>query len=498
MGHPLILSHYQARPSSADRHRASALAQTLRREQPRLAPRGEFPHLRARRLEDGPVLHLDDLSAITLPEGYGSIDFLEDRARLRACDGDLIVTRIRPAEGYESYCRQRLGLGSVRWIRARPQGPRRHLAASCWVDRMTRAELRRAEFEFIHPHMGSFAVWALADLLARSRHRPLQVIAPPPSLTRAVNDKLWFADVVGRLLGQEMLPRTHRVSNYTTMAYVVRHLSSGSRRVVIKRTDSVGGGGNLVLDARRFRARPLGKIRPQLKSLLTALEWRGATSLLVGSWETDVLAAPSAQLWIPPLEAGEPLVEGLFDQLIGGREGYFEGTRPASLPKAIAGQIAESAWLLGRLFQQLGYVGRCSFDLILVGSDLPSCRIQLVECNGRWGGASLPMTLLNSVLGDWTAHAFACLDCPIRPPAGGSDAEPAVESRRVRFRALLQALEPVLYDTRTGEGELILYNPAATRRGEIAVAGFGQRYQADPRTLTERLDELLSRAGQAA
>ena len=484
-----LLTHYQACPTRLDRDRARVIAESIARTQPRLGFGREFPQLVPRELIDAPVLHLDDFSEITLPETYGPIDFLEDRARMRAGEGDYIVTAIEPVEGYEEYCRTHLNLGAVQWLRAERGIPPRHLAASCWVDRRLRRELIRTDFRYLHPHMGSFAVWALADLLHRASGRELSVIAPPPSLTRAVNDKLWFADVVSRLLGEKHVPRTVSAANFVSMAHAVRELSRDSTRLVIKLTDSVGGGGNLVLDAERFRDLPLGTTRQTLKTLLEPLEWRGECDILVGSWETEVLSAPSSQLWIPPLGSGEPRVEGLFDQVVEGREGFFVGTRPARLPRAASQRIVDMSWLLGRLLQRLGYVGRCSFDLILVGSDIDTCDIEFVECNGRWGGTSLPMTMLTRVFGDWIGRSFACLDCEL--PRSG-------ERGGLRFGWLVEMLGNRLYDARNGRGDLILFNPAACVHREIGVIGLGSRYLEDPRTIERTTLDLLAHSGQAA
>jgi hypothetical protein len=490
MSHPPIRTYCPACPTQSDRLRAAKLAEQLRREQPALTGGVDFSHLYARSLEPGPVLHLDDFSDISFPEARGTLEFLEDRCRLRAGEGDLIATRITPADGYESYCRQRLGLGAVRWLQTGASDSHRHLAAACWIDPAMRRNLARADFRYVHPHMGSFAVWALADLLARSTGRRIEVIAPPPALSKKTNDKLWVADVVARLLGQERIPRTRAVSNFSTLAWAVRELSADSKRLVVKLIDSVGGGGNLVLEAARFRGLPLGQVRLQLKSAMAPFGWHGETSLLVGCWETEVLSAPSAQMWIPPLEMGEPICEGLFDQVIRAREGLFVGTRPAHLRKDLAQEIIDACWLIATVFQHLGYVGRCSFDLILVGHDLDNCKVEFVECNARWGGTSLPMTLLNRLLGDWSQRSFSCLDCSLE------DADRAVQeadsaSSPLTFSAIANQLDDKLFDVRTGSGDFILINPGALVHREIGLLGFGERYFDDPSRLQSALNAGL-------
>ena len=47
------------------------------------------------------------------------------------------------------------------------------------------------------------------------------------------------------------------------------------------------------------------------------------------------------------------------------------------------------------LFQKLRFFGRCSLDCVLTGADQGEQRVHWIECNGRWGGVSIPMTLAN-------------------------------------------------------------------------------------------------------
>src|SRR5690606_34224305 len=70
-------------------------------------------------------------------------------------------------------------------------------------------------------------------------------------------------------------------------------------------------------------------------------------------------------------------------------------------------RIAREAVLLASLFQQLGYFGRCSFDTILVGPDPATAEVHWAECNGRGGGTSIPMTLVNRLTGDWAETPLA-------------------------------------------------------------------------------------------
>ena len=76
------------------------------------------------------------------------------------------------------------------------------------------------------------------------------------------------------------------------------------------------------------------------------------------------------------------------------------GRRPSHV--ASRQRIAQEAAHIACLFQELGHFGRCSLDAVL----LDSGALHWIECNGRWGGVSIPMTLINRLLGGWQNRAF--------------------------------------------------------------------------------------------
>jgi hypothetical protein len=100
---------------------------------------------------------------------------------------------------------------------------------------------------------------------------------------------------------------------------------------------------------------------------------------------------------------------------------------------------------MARVFQRLGYLGRCSFDAILLENE----RLELIECNARWGGASLPMTLMNRLVGDWARRSYATREWSL----------PGLE--RIPFQRLLDHFQSDLFDARTGAGAYVFYNPTA-------------------------------------
>jgi hypothetical protein len=405
-----VIEYLKPNPATDLLNRVQALSEELRAERKELTPDKEFKPLIPGRLEDAPTLHLDELGGITQPAVRRDSSYLEGRARLRAEEGDLVVSGTPPPLGYETYCWESLGLGKVKWLRPDAALEKHHLASLCWKDRIVRRTLvhacRSRSLRYIHPYMGCLAVWQLTDLLHRSSRRMLKVIGPHPGLAAWVNNKAHFARTVSRLFGESSIPPTCVASNLAILSKRVREVAAGSPVIGLKMPSSAGGGGNLVLEAERFRGLSLESIRTELKMLLGEMGWSGEGRLIVGSWETDVLSAPSAQLWIPPAPEGPPVVEGIFEQEFSSRKGMFAGARPASFSAQLNQEITDRCWLLALLFQRLGYIGRCSFDLILVGESLERSRLEFIECNGRWGGTSLPMTLMNRLFGDWTSQPF--------------------------------------------------------------------------------------------
>ncbi len=437
-------------------------------------------------LLDAPTLHLDDLSSIPLLNRFFDVNCVEDRARLRADSGDLVAICGRHVPEFEVYSSAQLGLGSVPWLNARSKNPLA-VASACWTDKEIRQrllqEVKADRLRYLHPHMATLPVWVLATKLSRAANRAVEVIGPPPSLTKSVNDKVWFADVAKRLLGPDAVLPTHHVWNYATLSRLVRELAANSRELVIKIPDSAGGAGNLVLRSARFRTLSLAEIGASLKTRLADLEWEGRQHVLVGSWEADVLSAPSVQIWVPPPGEGFPVVEGLFQQMVSGREGFFMGSRTARLPQALERVIVERAWLLTVLFQELGYIGRCSFDLVLVGEDLENCRVCFVECNGRWGGTSLPMTLMNRIFGDWRRQPYATHETKVE----GLD--------RLSFSDVLDILGEDLYDISTGRGHLLVFNPRGLEpRSSIHIIALADSWDHAEQVVRREARDQLQRA----
>ncbi len=166
-----------------------------------------------------------------------------------------------------------------------------------------------------------------------------------------------------------------------------------------------------------------------------------------------MLGSPSVQLWIPAIEDGPPIVEGLFEQILEGKEGAFVGSIPAGLPEKWRCRLAEDAMRLASALQLLGYFGRCSLDALLVGETFDSAALHWIECNGRWGGVSIPLTVVNRLTGGGAKAKFVVVQRTEDrwPPRAFADA--------------LQALDAVMFRPGKNENGIILLSPVEIEEG---------------------------------
>jgi hypothetical protein len=443
-----------------ERQRLDAIARRLLLKEPALDDTAAFAGGAEVDLAAGsgpwPALVIEDHSAIALFETAGDLAY-SYRAMLLAGGGDLVVIGVPPSPSFEAYCREVLGLGRVEILRPRAGAAHNSLAlrAADDFDLVARAaqRARRSGGLNLLPYMGTGGVWTLAGRIAVRAGRPLRVAAPPPRLARRVNDKLWFALRIAEVLGPQAAPTTASAYGLAALAGRVRAMSERFASVAVKLVDSASSAGNLVLDARELADLPLVTLARRLRWTLHGLGWRGGFPVMVSAWEAPVLASPSVQLWLPPRGAGLPVIEGVFDQTVLGRSAVFSGATQSALPPAWLARLAGEAGRLAVLLQELGYVGRCSFDAILVGETGADAALHWVECNGRWGGVSIPMTLANRLLGDWTRRAPVIVErCDLQGP-------------RRRLESWLARLSEDLYRPESGNGTVLLA-PGRLEAGE--------------------------------
>ena len=270
-----------------------------------------------------------------------------------------------------------------------------------------------------------------------------------------MNDKIWFSNRVKELFGDQALSSTTIAYGPSALAGHVRRLASVAERLVVKVPCSAGSSGNLALNATEFRGHTITTIRQELVEMLTAIGWSGTFPLKIEIWETNALTSPSIQFWVPQPDDGPPIVEGLFEQVVEGLRGKFVGAVKCDLSEDWQHRLIEQGTVIASLFQRLGYFGRCSLDALISGADFASASLHWIECNGRWGGVSLPMTLANRLLPDGTEAQLMIVMksdmrlCP-RPFASTLALLEDMLVRRDEMERGIVLLTPTLFEQGTG------------------------------------------------
>ena len=469
--------------------RLRGIAARMTAEEPALAATQAFgPRTRPGMLA-GRWLVIGDTREIALAK-FNEATY-EYRLSLLARPGDLVVFSDEAHAGFERYRSQFIGIGPVHAVSPRaPGNPLLPLADRCRADEVVFSQIaevaRRDRGLTIVPHIGMGSVWRLAGALAAETGLDIGVMSAPPRLTRRVNDKLWFARLVAEVVGPDALPPTHSAHGLAVLAQRARALARQADRVVVKVPDSSGGAGNICIVSRDLVDASLADIKDRMFGVLRAVGWRDAYPLLVGLWDTPVLSSPSVQLWIPAVCDGPPVIEGLFEQILEGREGVFVGSAPAQLPQQWKQRLAREALRLATVLQLLGYFGRCSLDTLLVGKSLDDADLHWIECNGRWGGVSIPMTVVNRLKRGAAQSEFVVVqrvDESYPPQA---------------FAEALRALDSLLFRSGKRDDGIILLSPAEIEAGRGVLMLACARTVAEARELSNRAVSILSGSREIA
>jgi hypothetical protein len=396
------------------RRRLEALAKRLLSHEPTLNRVDMFgPRVRSG-MSDAPALFFEDHSEISLFRP--GEELLEYRSFLLTGEDDVFLVGGRRFAEFEAYCRDVLGIGAGTVLEVEPvpdtrlvqplalrcaeQAP--HLKTLCDITQL-KGRLN------IVPYIGTGNAWLLASAIAAQSGGEVSVAAAPPRLTRRVNDKLWFLERVREALDGNASPLTYSAFGPAALAARIRALASRSPRVAVKVPDSAGSLGNVMIRSETIVGKPLAQIRQSILDVLAARGWQSTYPLMVGIWDYPVMASPSVNVWIPHREDGPPIIEGIFTQVLRGEKATFVGAEPSDLPKPVEDRVLLGAACLAQYFQNLGYFGRCGFDAILVGNSVDRAEIHWIECNGRWGGVSIPITVANRLLGDWAKKSIAII-----------------------------------------------------------------------------------------
>jgi hypothetical protein len=385
---------------AATLHRIAELADDIRSSEPRIDRLSPFGAGVRRGIAAGPSVWFGDTAEIPLLGRKPGKRF-DYRLAWLAKDNDVVITGGLRCETFESYQRRWLGAPKLRYLNVDPEpvAPRRATPTICLRDQETFdllcGELAGQRSVTLHAHMTTGTIWALAGRLNQTIGADVCVAGPPPLLSRRANDKLWFGEVARRLIGSGAVPPKRAAYSSSALTRHVAELAREWDRLVIKVPDSAGSAGNFPLASEDIRGLSPIALKRRLMQILSAGDGAPAFPMLVEVWDANVLTSPSVQTWIPDPADGPPLVETIFEQVLHGEGSAFAGAHPTVLPPAVSSELMSGAFQLATLFQQMGYFGRCSFDAIVTGAEIDSGTVHWIECNARWGGASIPMSLVH-------------------------------------------------------------------------------------------------------
>ena len=424
-----------------------------------------------------PTLHLDDVSGIPFLQDILGVELYQLRARVRAREGDAFAATCPELIAYEQYNRTQLGLGDATFVYAEAGEAPIEIGEACRQGSAFRslvAFARRVGRLGIHPYMGIESVWELARDIHEQAGVPVSVLAPPPPVTWLANDKGDLSAVVEALLGSEALVETLRGTSAESLASHLRELARRHTQVALKMTRCASAMGNQLFAASEIMAKDPAGLVQIAADFLREKEWDGESEVLAVAWETAD-SSPSTQLWIPPLGAGSPLLDGVYEQLLVGEKGVFLGSIPSGLEPQVNEWLGAASLAVASVFQRLGYVGRCSFDFIQSAAG-----IRFVECNGRWGGTSTPMHLMDRLF-------------PAGRPAYRARDFVSPELSGVPFEQLAESIGEHLYDRRTGQGRYILYNLGCLdAHGKFDVIALGEDVSDASRALEENFPAIVA------
>lgn len=396
---PILAKHDVSLPP-AELDRLRAIAQKRLRNEPALSATHAFGPLVSSGLSESPALLIGDQSEIPLYPRARAHNY-EYRMGLLAQDGDVLALahRNRP---FETYLRGIVGADNLEAAipcldieAAKPISLTRRCENDPGVlSKLVALAARHGGLNII-PYLATGNQWRLAAAIAKESSSPVAVCGASPRLSQRVNDKVWFAGLARSVLGRTSIPPTFTVYGPAAAAGRALAIARSGAKVIVKVPSSAGSMGNIVLESSQLLGMSPAAVRNLIVTLLASRGWKETYPLLVGVWEAPVFTSPSVQTWIPSRGAGLPIVDGIFEQRIGGEKGGFVGAVPAQLPTEWLQRLAHEGTRHAVVLQELGYFGRCSFDAVIAGPDLEQAELHWIECNGRWGGVSLPMTFAN-------------------------------------------------------------------------------------------------------
>ena len=465
--------------SPLDRADQSHVA-TLLDEEPALLTSLDFGPYVAQGIGDGPSLVIGDQSEIALLAS-AQVSRLDYRMALLAKPGDSVLVR-RQVSGFEDYLMDHLGQKNITYLHGLADDPRPITRQARTSGKMLAAVIRAVDTSrglTLKPYLTTGHSWRLAQTLGEATNRCIHVCGPSARLALRVNDKLWFAQFARRILGNQATPPTRAAYGPAAAAGLLSRISKTRNQVVVKVPDSAGSAGNLHLDGPQMRRKSLKEVRNFLLHRLRLLGWQDTYPILVGVWDENVSCSPSAQIWVPHVDQGPPVVDGIFEQRVHDSAAAFVGGARSTLPQALQDQMRAEALRIAGILQRLGYFGRCSLDAVIFRSFDKKDNIHWIECNGRWGGVSIPMTIAASLCGTQTAPAISIMQ-ELHP------------DRQMRTKELVQRLGDVLFRVGETKNGIVVVSPPEHDNGtQINLLSLSRTQVHCDQILTEAMRRIL-------
>ncbi len=384
----------------------SSIARDYRNLEPAISRQDLFGPLVNPGWESGPTIYFEDHRVVDLiPES--SAQSYEYRMLGLAGDEDFFLTSLRRDRNFEQSLSDS-GLGRPNIIRLNRKDDET-LAQTAYnnsalIERLAEAAKIAGVINIV-PYQSSPDVWHLAKTIADKSQTPVKVAGSLPVMTLCANDKIWFAGLVRRIHGDRAIPVTQGLTSKAAVMQNVLDLAQNHKHLVLKLPASAGGMGNIRLSSEIIQNISKDALYSYISDLLGLKDWHTGEPLLVGVWDSHVIDSPSVQIWVPKLEFGLPVIEGVFEQIVAGEQGTFVGARRAQYSLELTKKICREAFDISFCLQQMGYYGRLSLDTVLIQrDDLPPI-IHWIEANARWGGVSIPMTVANRFQSEYPSHS---------------------------------------------------------------------------------------------
>ncbi|SLN37272.1 hypothetical protein PEL8287_01783 [Roseovarius litorisediminis] len=431
----------------------------------------------------GPSVLIGDQSEISLLRSAQETR-LEYRMSHLARSNDIVLVRRRDTR-FEDYLAGHLGLENLTFLELHGSDilpvSKQALASSALIESLAGTVSRNGGLT-LKSYLTTGNIWRLAKAIGDTAQQVVHVCGPSPRVTTRSNDKLWFSQLACAVLGRDATPPTMSAYGPAAAAALVSHISKRAAQVVVKVPDSAGSAGNVRVSSTFLADKTLAETRDFLLERLHATGWRDSYPVLVGVWDDNVICTPSAQLWIPRPDEGKPIVEGIFEQTVMGEVASFAGAARASLPESVLRRLHGESKQIAAVLQHIGYYGRCSFDAVLVTGKDGRDKIHWIECNGRWGGVSIPMTA-------------AAASGDLRSFKGLLIVQEKLKGNWIGTDELLKRLDDLLYRHASPANGIILLSPPPAIQGTVVNYMVVADTQAAARTLGDQaMNRLTSSA----